>query len=286
MNHPNADNHLKEAAALTRAVEKVMRKFVRLLIGRMSLARLQELIRLVFVQEAEAFLKRERPGKNVAMTKLALLTGLDTRTLGKVKEEMVQLNSIAENESFLKGFLPSFKVLDRWQSDPKFIDKSSGEPKVLEIAGGESSFEFLVSLALTSRGITYKSIMDRLEKNGIVSINMAEKTIRLNAQSEAFIGREKLDMIEIGLASVSSLMSTVEHNVNQADLSEEKLFQRGFWSYKLNISDQKLIRKKLFEYLQSLDERTMKEIAVFEENEQSTQQFTAGVSMFYFEGED
>ena len=135
MNHPNADNHLKEAAALTRAVEKVMRKFVRLLIGRMSLARLQELIRLVFVQEAEAFLKRERPGKNVAMTKLALLTGLDTRTLGKVKEEMVQLNSIAENESFLKGFLPSFKVLDRWQSDPKFIDKSSGEPKVLEISG-------------------------------------------------------------------------------------------------------------------------------------------------------
>lgn len=286
MNNPIADNHLKEAAALTRAVEKVMRKFVRLLIGRMSLARLQELIRLVFVQEAEAFLKRERPGKNVAMTKLALLTGLDTRTLGKVKEEMVQLNSIAENESFLKGFLPSFKVLDRWQSDPKFIDKSSGEPKVLEIAGGESSFEFLVSLALTSRGITYKSIMDRLEKNGIVSINVAEKTIRLNAQSEAFIGREKLDMIEIGLASVSSLMSTVEHNVNQADLSEEKLFQRGFWSYKLNISDQKLIRKKLFEYLQSLDERTMKEIAVFEENEQSTQQFTAGVSMFYFEGED
>lgn len=286
MNHPNADNHLKEAAALTRAVEKVMRKFVRLLIGRMSLARLQELIRLVFVQEAEAFLKRERPGKNVAMTKLALLTGLDTRTLGKVKEEMVQLNSIAENESFLKGFLPSFKVLDRWQSDPKFIDKSSGEPKVLEISGGESSFEFLVSLALTSRGITYKSIMDRLEKNGIVSINVAEKTIRLNAQSEAFIGREKLDMIEIGLASVSSLMSTVEHNVNQADLSEEKLFQRGFWSYKLNISDQKLIRKKLFEYLQSLDERTMKEIAVFEEKEQSTQQFTAGVSMFYFEGED
>ena len=286
MNHPNADNHLKEAAALTRAVEKVMRKFVRLLIGRMSLARLQELIRLVFVQEAEAFLKRERPGKDVAMTKLALLTGLDTRTLGKVKEEMVQLNSIAENESFLKGFLPSFKVLDRWQSDPKFIDKSSGEPKVLEISGGESSFEFLVSLALTSRGITYKSIMDRLEKNGIVSINVAEKTIRLNAQSEAFIGREKLDMIEIGLASVSSLMSTVEHNVNQADLSEEKLFQRGFWSYKLNISDQKLIRKKLFEYLQSLDERTMKEIAVFEEKEQSTQQFTAGVSMFYFEGED
>jgi len=286
MNHPSTENHLKEAAALTRAVEKVMRKFVRLLIGRMSLARLQELIRLVFVQEAEAFLKRERPGKNVAMTKLALLTGLDTRTLGKVKEEMVQLNSIAENESFLRGFLPSFKVLDRWQSDPKFIDKSSGEPKVLEIAGGESSFEFLVSLALTSRGITYKSIMDRLEKNGIVSINVAEKTIRLNAQSEAFIGREKLDMIEIGLASVSSLMSTVEHNVNQADLSEEKLFQRGFWSYKLNTSDQKLIRKKLFEYLQSLDERTMKEIAVFEENEQSTQQFTAGVSMFYFEGED
>jgi hypothetical protein len=98
--------HLREAAILTRAVENVLRKLTRLLIGRISLTRLQELLRLVFVEEAEAFLKREKPGKNVPMTKLALLTGLDTRTLGRLKEEADRRRKSTKMDAFLREITP------------------------------------------------------------------------------------------------------------------------------------------------------------------------------------
>ncbi|NNF48055.1 MAG: hypothetical protein HKN69_14935 [Desulfofustis sp.] len=285
MSHPSTESHLKEAAILTRAVETVMRKFVRLLIGRMSLARLQELTRLVFVQEAEAFLKREKPGKNVAMTKLALLTGLDTRTLGKVRGERLHSISIADNEDFLRGFLPGFRVLDVWANDERFLDKHTGRPRRLPISGEGDSFEYLVTQALTSRGVTYKSIMDRLELNDFVSIDRTEQTISLQSENRAFIGRDQLDMIDMGFASVSHLLSTVAHNVSNAAHPDRRLFQRGSWSYKINKRDRLLFRRTMFSFLELLDSRVKGEIAAFEEKEKADNQFTAGISMYYFEDE-
>ena len=46
------------------------------------------MLRDVFIQEAEARLRRERPGKNVPLSQLALLTGLDTRTLIRIRAEL------------------------------------------------------------------------------------------------------------------------------------------------------------------------------------------------------
>jgi hypothetical protein len=58
------DPGLRDVATLTRAVEKVFRKLIRMLIGKMSLKKLQEMIQIIFVEETEAKLKREAPGKN------------------------------------------------------------------------------------------------------------------------------------------------------------------------------------------------------------------------------
>jgi len=62
---------LRDVAILTRAVEKVFRKLVRMLIGKMSLKKLQELIQIIFIEEAEAKLKQEAPGKSVALGDIA-----------------------------------------------------------------------------------------------------------------------------------------------------------------------------------------------------------------------
>ena len=64
------ENPSGEAAILTLAVENVFRKLIRFLVGRISLVRLQEMIRYVYVEEAEKNLRAENPGKNVPMTKL------------------------------------------------------------------------------------------------------------------------------------------------------------------------------------------------------------------------
>ena len=78
----------QEAAMLTRAVENVFRKLIRFLVGRISLVRLQEMIRYIYVEEAEKNLRAENPGKNVPMTRLALVTGLDTRTLVQIRKRL------------------------------------------------------------------------------------------------------------------------------------------------------------------------------------------------------
>ena len=76
-----SESALHDVAILTRAVENVFRKLIRLLIGKMSLKKLQEMIQIIFIEEAEAKLKLEAPGKNVALGDIALQTGVDTRTI-------------------------------------------------------------------------------------------------------------------------------------------------------------------------------------------------------------
>jgi len=53
---------LPDVAILTHAVEIVFRKLIRMLIGKISLKKLQEMIQIIFVEEAEAKLKLENPG--------------------------------------------------------------------------------------------------------------------------------------------------------------------------------------------------------------------------------
>ena len=51
---------LEDVAILTLAVESVFRKLIRLLIGKISLKKLQEMIQVIFVEEAEVILKKEK----------------------------------------------------------------------------------------------------------------------------------------------------------------------------------------------------------------------------------
>ena len=80
------ESALRDVAILTRATERVFRKLIRMLIGKMSLKKLQEMIQIIFVEEAEATLKAEAPGKNVALGDIALHTGVDTRTIKKIRD--------------------------------------------------------------------------------------------------------------------------------------------------------------------------------------------------------
>ena len=107
------DDRLDEADILTRAVETVFRKLIRFLVGRISLVRLQEMIRYIYVEEAEKNLRSENPGKNVALTKLALVTGLDTRTLVQVRKRL-ELHTRQYRQQFLAELTPESAIVEAW----------------------------------------------------------------------------------------------------------------------------------------------------------------------------
>ena len=107
------DDRLDEAAILTRAVENVFRKLIRFLVGKISLVRLQEMIRYIYVEEAEKNLRAENQGKNVPLTKLALVTGLDTRTLVQVRKRL-EVDTQQYRQQFLAELTPESAIVETW----------------------------------------------------------------------------------------------------------------------------------------------------------------------------
>ena len=109
------NNRSGDAAILTRCGRYVFRKLIRFLVGRMSLVRLQEMIRYIYVEEAERILRAENPGKNVPMTRLALVTGLDTRTLVEVRKRL-EADSSQYRQQFLSELTPESAIIEAWAS--------------------------------------------------------------------------------------------------------------------------------------------------------------------------
>lgn len=276
---------LRDVALLTRAVENVFRNLIRILIGRMSLKKLQEMIQIIFVEEAEAKLRQEDSGKNVSLTKLGSLTDLDTRTLTKIRNSYDSSKPIHLDTSFLKGFTPGFKVLDLWLNEEKYLDSKTKAPLPLRFSGCDLSFEKLVEDAVSARGITARSMLERLLENNFVKINPKNECIELVREDYIFLSSEELDMIDIGFSAIASLATTVNHNIRNAESETSRFYQRGCWTYRLNKKNQNKFREAMLEFLHEVDKESKDAIFPFEDNHETSNQLTAGISMFYFEEE-
>ena len=274
---------LRDVALLTRAVESVFRKLIRMLIGRMSLKKLQEMVQIIFVEEAEAKLQADHPGKTVSLTKLGSITDLDTRTLTKIRSSHDKRQPIYQNAAFLKGFTPGFKVLDQWINDSRYSTTTSDLPTPLDFSGSELSFEKLVEEAVPTRGVTAKSMLDRLLENKFVRVDEKTGKIHLLRDQYIFLSNDELDMVDIGFSAIASLATTVAHNIRHADQADNRFYQRGCWTYYLDESNQAAFRKAMLEFLHEVDKKAKQAIVPFEEKEAAPGQLTAGISMFYFE---
>lgn len=274
---------MHDVAALTRAVERVFRKLIRMLIGKMSLKKLQEMIQIIFIEETEAKLKKEAPGKNVALGDIALQTGIDTRTIKKIRAYIAQSNPIHEDSAFLDGFMPLFKVFDLWMNDARFFNADTRKPRPLSIEGDGASFAELVKLTIQSRGLTTQAVLKRLKEIDIVDVDTGTGTVVLKQEDNVFISKDDLDLLEVGLTAIGNLVSTVNHNI-QNNLNENaKYFQRGSWDYQFNPENIDHVRSTIHRYLRKMDRQSRDLITTLTEPEGQKGQLTAGISMFYFE---
>jgi len=273
----------RDVAILTRVVENVFRKLIRLLIGKMSLKKLQELIQIIFIEEAEAKLKREAPGKSVALGDIALQTGVDTRTIKRIRTYIALNNPIHEDEAFLDGFMPLFKVFDLWVNDARFIDASTGKPRRLNMEGDGTSFSELVKLAIQSRGLTTQAVLKRLKEIDVVEVDAKAGTIILKQEDNVFISKDDLDLLEVGLTAIGNLVSTVNYNIQNHLNEDARYFQRGSWDYHFNPENIDHVRRVIHRYLRKIDTQSRELIASLAETEGQEGQMTAGISMFYFE---
>lgn len=277
---------LAEVAVLTLAVENVFRKLIRLLLGKISLKKLQEMIQVIFVEEAEAKLKKETPGKNVSLSTLAVVTGFDTRTITKIKSKDSYMKPFHEETRFLSEITPECSVLDVWESSPAYLDSESGKPRVLPMKGATPSFETLISDSNSTRGVTVRSFLQRLEASNSIVVDRAEDTVRMiDKRYTPFGSKDQTEHAKIGMAAVGNLVDTIAHNLTTQPEDGESFYQRGCWTNRLNRNDVLKLRKLIKKFLSKTDERARKIIKPFEQDVASNDQVTAGISIFYFEEE-
>ena len=272
-----------DISILTLAVEKVFRKLIRMLVGKMSLKKLQEMIQIIFIEEAESKLKQEAPGKNVALGDIALQTGVDTRTIKRIRTYIATSKPIHQDDVFLDGFMPLFKVFDLWMNDERFFDGDTGKPRRLEIEGKGAGFSQLVKASIQSRGLTAQAVLKRLKEIDVVDVDTQAGAVILKQEDNVFISKDDLDLLEVGLTAIGNLVNTVNHNIQNHLDEEAKYFQRGSWNYQFSPENIDHVRKTIHRYLRKMDTQSRGLISSLAENENQSGQLTAGISMFYFE---
>jgi hypothetical protein len=277
---------LRDSAILTCAVEGVFRKLIRMLIGRMSLKKLQEMIQVIFIEEAEKMLRQESPGKNAALSTLAVIAGYDTRKIVRIKSNDNYLKSFHKKERFLSSITPECSILDVWESNPEYLDTKTGKPKTLKITGPVPSFESLLGKSVTARGVTVTSFLQRLEASHSIEVDKKRNEVRmLEKRYLPSQSKDKTESVKVGMAVIGNLVDTITHNLNASGTKEELFYQQGCWTNRLKRADSTKLRQLVRSFLMESDESARKIIGPFEQQEADTDQITAGISMFYFEEE-
>ena len=277
---------LPDVAILTRAVENVFRRLIKMLVGKISLKKLQEMIQVIFVEEAEAKLQLERPGKNVPMSTLAVVTGFDTRTLTRIKSSEAYRKPFHREDRFLSQITPECSVLDVWESSPKYVDCETGKPIELPLKGDPVSFETLVADANPTRGVTAGSFLQRLEAGKSVVVDRDANRVRMiDKRFTPFDSSAQTETARIGMAAVGNLVDTITHNLKAPALGQESFYQRGCWTNRLDRRDGERLRRIVKDFLSGTDEQARAVLKPFEQDEAGPEQVTAGISMFYFEEE-
>jgi hypothetical protein len=274
---------LHEAALLARAVENVFRKLIRFLVGRITLVKLQEMIRHIYVEETERKLREENPGKNVPLTRLALSTGLDTRTLAQVRKRL-QLDEVLYRQQFLAELTPESAVVEAWA---RRIGAAQGKKErealaQLEYGVEDAGFEALVRGTISTRGITIPSIIQRLVDTNSVAQDKEARTLRLLVDHfSPYLSQDEPSIVNAALSAISNLITTIEHNVG-ADPAA-KLFQRQKWTFRLDPGELEGFRHAMRELLERHEAEAEAAIEPWEQDRYDSSLMTAGVGLYYFE---
>lgn len=278
------EEKLQNAAILTRGVERILRKLIRFLVGKISLVKLQQMIRYIYVEESERSLRLEKPGRDVSLTRLALLTGLDTRTLAKTRNDERYRKPLYQMERFVKTMTPESCVLDLWISKSEYLDPISNEPRKLSVSGDGPTFERLVRESVASRGITVQSILTSLVNNKAVKYDEGNQTIELLERILApFKAGNHWGAIDAGLVHVCCLLETVFHNFGAVRDGNRTYYQRGCWTHRLSIDERLGFEQTVRSFLKKTHEKAVDLMEPLEAEKPASNQTTAGISLFYFE---
>ena len=269
-------NQQDDARSITHFLSRVFRKVVRLVIGSVSLPALYDILKAIYVEEAQKKLLRE--GSKPTKSAIALITGLDTRVVSSVLAQ--NLDSTMQTQSVN----PEHALIDMWSSDPFFEDAGTGQPARLPIVGRGKTFQTLVLRAI-GRNITVKTVIGRLlASNNIKVIQEDGEKVELLSMLYSPISTDRAKQTEVGLVEASRVLGAVIHNMTSDD--ETRVPQQGRWTYRLDPNKYKEFRKRTRNLLEKQIKEGESLLEEFEETTKQPGQMTVGIGWYQWSDQE
>jgi len=272
--HMNDASNPGDSASVTNAVGLVLRRIVRLMVGTVSFPALIDILKTLYIEEAEKQIKRS--GGKPTMSALALLTGLDTRVVSAV------VNADYDIELEPKNICAENALLDMWANDPFFSDSETKKPLVLPIEGRGRTFQGLV-LRSIGRNITVKTVLDKLLASGnIRTISDGVEKIEMLSLFYSPITNDRANMTDIAFIESSRVLSAAIHNM-ESDV-DSRVPQQGRWTYRLSPKRYKEFRKEARLLLQKQIKEGEALLENFEDPQKQPGQLTVGIGWYQWGG--
>ncbi len=217
------------------------------------------------------------PGKKQTITRIATITGLPRKEVGKIKDDAEKYQQKLYS---MQRHNRAARVISTWVREKAFHNKR-GQPASLSLENEKNSFASLVKLSGVD--IPPRPILDELIRSGTVT---RLKNGKLALLSHSYIPTgDDLEKIAMLGTDVRDLIKTINHNLTcEAD---DAFFQRK--TIYDNIPQEKLetLRKKLRKSAQAALEEFDRELAACDRDGNPTVTGTGrkrvGMNLYYFE---
>jgi hypothetical protein len=259
-----------DAKSITHFLSRVFRKVVRLVIGTVSLPALTDILKAIYVEEAQK--KLEREGSKPTKSAIALMTGLDTRVVSNLLTQ--NLESTIQSQTVN----PEHALIDMWSSDPFFQDPDTCKPAALPIVGKGRTFQTLVLRAI-GRNITVKTVISRLLASDNIRVVQEDvEKVELLSNLYSPISDDRAKQTEVGLVEASRVLSAVIHNMSASD--DTRVPQQGRWTYRLSPERYKEFRARTRDLLEKQIKEGESLLEEFEESTKQAGQVTVGIGWY------
>ena len=265
--------HQDQGSRLALAIERIIRPFIKLIVGRVSCGFLIQQVKRIYIEEARAWIENNDANGRVTKSKLAMLTGLDTRTISSFEE-----NAVDAADTRLGDLCAEAAVLDAWNSDAKYRDDND-KPDSLPIFGRGVSFQSLVS-STVGRNVTCQTVLDKLEETENVEV-VNDNFVRMVNPFFQPLDETEEPVIDYGSTSVGRHLNTVNHNIFCKNKDKRRLEQNR-WSMRIRKGDVVAMESELRTLVEDQILDVEQILVKYEQSDDQENMVSYGVGWFFF----
>ena len=265
--------HHDQGSRLALAIERIIRPFIKLIVGRVSCGFLIQQVKRIYIEEARAWIENNDANGRVTKSKLAMLTGLDTRTISSFEE-----SAITADQAQLGDLCAEAAVLDLWNSDAKYRDEDD-RPAVLPIFGRGVSFQTLVS-STVGRNVTCQTVLERLLASGNIEL-VDDNFVALINPFYQPVKESEGTVFDYGSISISRLIETINFNLECED-KRDRMLHQDRWSMRIRKSDVKAMESELRTLVDDQILDVEKLLVKYEQSDDQEDTVSYGVGWFFF----